>query len=117
MLRSSEETILNGLIGAAATRQQLLANNLTNVRTKGYVRQDMDFNSVLKDLKRAGIDNPNMDSTIQKAIYQDNNGQKPSYEKELAEMYDNHLKYVLLTRLNGHIYKHMEEATQAGRAA
>lgn len=113
MLGSPEERILNGLIGAAADKQQILANNLANVRTQGYIRKDLDFNTVLKDLKRA--DNSPIDNSIKKAVYQDGTN-RPSYEQELSAMYDNHLKYVLLTKINGHIYKHMEEATQAGRA-
>jgi len=116
MLHTPEETILNGLIGAVANRQQLLANNLANVTTSGYVRRDMDFNTVMRDLKSdTSAGNKNLDKTIKKAIYQDNS-KKPTLEKELSAMYENQLKYMLLVKLNGHIYKHMEEATQAGRA-
>ena len=93
----------------------MLANNLTNVNTPGYVRQDMDFNSVLHDLK-----NPHQtkgyDKIIKDASYRDG-VEKPSYENELAQMAKNQLHYVLLTRINGHIYQHLEEATQSGRAA
>ena len=113
MLHNQDEKILNGLLSAVSDRQQMLANNLTNVNTPGYIRQDMDFNSVLRDLK-----NPNdksLDKIIDNATYVDN-GTKPSYENELAEMAKNHLQYVLLVRINGHIYQHLEEATQAGRA-
>ena len=39
MLHSNEEHILNGLLNAVGDRQQLLANNLTNASTPGYVRQ------------------------------------------------------------------------------
>lgn len=115
MLNSHEETILNGLIGAVADRQQILANNLANVRTDGYVRKDLDFNSVFRDLKDADHKTVDFDRIINKAVVQDGVN-KPTYETELAEMYENQLKYILLTRLNGHIYKHMEEATQSGRA-
>ena len=116
MLHTPEETMLNGLIGAVADRQQLLANNLANVTTNGYVRKDVDFNTIMRDLKTDNAGgNKDLDKTIQKAIYQDGS-QKPTLEKELAAMYENQLKYMLLVKLNGHIYKHMEEATQAGRA-
>ncbi len=116
MLRAPEEVVLNGLINAVADKQQILANNLANVRTKGYVRKDIDFNTVMKDLKSAGTGEIDMDKSIRKAIMTDGQ-QPPTFERELSEMYDNQLKYILLTRINGHIYKHMEEATQAGRAA
>jgi flagellar basal body rod protein FlgB len=114
MLHSHEEHVLNGLLNAVSDRQQLLANNLTNVNTPGFVRQDMDFNSVMKDLKSNA--NKSVDKTIEQATYRDHS--KPaSYENELAEMSKNQLHYVLLTRINGHIYQHLEEATQSGRAA
>lgn len=112
MLRSHEEKILNTLISAVGERQQILANNLTNVNTEGYIRKDLDFNAVIRDLDKG---HKSMDKIIDDAIENDENT-KPSYEKELAEMAENHIKYILLTRINGHIYKHMEEATQSGRA-
>jgi flagellar basal-body rod protein FlgB len=115
MLHSHEEKVLNGLLNAVSDRQQLLANNLTNVSTPGYVRQDMDFNDVLRDLKNSNS-HKSVDKIIEDATFRDQN-QKPSYENELAEMSKNQLHYVLLTRINGHIYKHLEESTQSGRAA
>jgi flagellar basal body rod protein FlgB len=116
MLQSHEEKVLNTLINAVADRQELLANNLTNVNTPGATRMDMDFSSILKDLDDQHYTGLDMNKVIDKSIYEDH-GTRPSYEKELAEMAENHLKYVLLTRINGHIYQHMEEATQSGRAA
>ena len=117
MLNSREESILNGLLHAVGERQELLANNLTNIRSKGYARKDIDFHFVLSSLENADENqNPNFNSIIKKATFVEEN--KPmSLEKELAAMTENHLKYILLTRINGHIYKHLEEATQSGRAA
>jgi flagellar basal-body rod protein FlgB len=115
MLHTNEERVLNGLLNAVSDRQQLLANNLTNVSTPGYVRQDMDFNGVLKDLKNNNS-TKSVDKMIQDATFRDQDT-KPSYENELAQMSKNQLHYILLTRINGHIYQHLEEATQSGRAA
>ena len=118
MLRSKEEVSLNALLNAVAERQEILSNNLTNVRTKGYERKDLDFSSVLSSIKNA--ENAGMEVDMNKAVdnakYQDFLKQ-PTYESELSEMATNHLKYVMLTRINGHIYQHLEEATQSGRAA
>ena len=115
MLHSHEEHVLNGLMNAVANRQQLLANNLTNVNTPGYVRQDMDFTSVLKDLKNEHS-NKSYDEIIDQSTFRDSET-KATYESELAEMSKNHLQFMLMTRINGHIYQHLEEATQSGRAA
>jgi len=117
MLGSQEEKILNSLMNVVSDRQQMLANNLTNVNTPGYGgRRDIDFASVMTDLKGATpgqrID---INRIIEKASFTDE-AERPSYEKEMAAMFENQLKYVILTRINGHIYQHLEEATQAGRA-
>ncbi len=116
MLGSHEEKVLNTLIIAVADRQQILANNLTNVSTPGFVRQDLDFSSVIKDLNNQAYTGVSEEKIIEKASYEEH-GVRPSYERELAEMAENHLKYVLLTHINGGLYKQLEEATQSGRAA
>lgn len=120
MLSSHEEKVLNALINAVSDRQQLLANNLTNSSVPGYVRRDLDFGTLMQDLRSAdnGEINQEIDinMSIDKSIYQDFDT-PASYDSELSAMYENHLKYLLLTRINGHVYKHMEEATQSSRAA
>ena len=115
MLQTHEEKVLNILINTVSERQHILANNLTNVNTPGFIRKDLDFSAVLQDANKE-TSNKSQDRMIDDAIYEDDLA-KPSYEKELSEMAENHLKYVLLTRINGELYKHMEEATQSGRAA
>lgn len=115
MLHSDEERVLNALINAAGQRQKLLANNLTNINTPGFdSRQDLDFGAVVRDVKNGS--KSSMRSSIDKAVYTDFN-HKPSYEEEMSQLFENQLKYVLLTRINGHIYQHMEEATQSGRGS
>lgn len=114
MLQTHEENILNVLINTVSERQHILANNLTNVNTPGFIRKDLDFSSVLRDVDKESS-TKSQDRMIDDAIYEDELT-KPSYEKELSEMAENHLKYILLTKINGHIYQHMEEATQSGRA-
>jgi flagellar basal body rod protein FlgB len=114
MLQSKEERILNSLINVVGDRQQILANNLTNANTPGFVRKDIDFNSVMKEVTKGG--HKDLSKIVEGATYDDYET-KASYEKELAEMAKNHLHYLLLTRINGHVYKNLEEATQSGRAA
>ena len=83
MLQSREERVLNTLISAVAKRQELLANNLTNVSTKGAVRQDIDFGAVMTDLDRHN--DKGIKRIVDNAVITDE-GVKPSYEKELSEM-------------------------------
>jgi flagellar basal body rod protein FlgB len=116
MLKTHEEKTLNVLLNAVADRQQILSNNLTNVSTPGFVRQDLDFGSVIKNLNNKEMNEINGESIIENATYEDYST-KPSFEKELAEMAENHIKYLLLVKINGDMYKGLEEATQSGRAA
>lgn len=115
MLYTTEERVLNGLMDAIADRQQILANNLTNTNTPGFVRQDMDFVSVIHQLKKENS-NLSLDQIINQATYHDDS-KKASYETELAAMAKNHLYYVLLSRIDGGYYKTLDDATQSGRAA
>ncbi len=116
MLYSDEEKILNTLINAASDRQKMLAHNLTNIHTPGYdQRQDLDFSTVVRNIKHSGGAKTDINRAIENASYADE--QKPSFETEMSAMFENQLKYILLTRINGHIYQHMEEATQSGRGS
>lgn len=113
MLQKKEERVLNSLLSTVSERQQILSHNLTNANTPGFVRKDIDFNGVMKEL--LNDNHRDLDRVIEKSTYEDYS-HKASYEKELAEMAKNHLHYLLLTKINGHIYKNLEEATQSGRA-
>lgn len=117
MLNSHEEKILNSLVDAVADRQHMLANNLTNAKTPGWVRQDIDFGMLMKDLENSvETGSHDTDRAIEKATYRDE-ANPCTQESELSAMLDNHLKYILMIKINGHVYQHMEEATQSGRAA
>ena len=84
---------MKGLTDALTQRQQILANNLANIETKNYIRQDIDFGRVLTDLKSntSSFDEGN-ESLIARARYRDNS--KPmTLESEMSKLYDNHLRY------------------------
>jgi len=116
MLYSNEEKILNSLINAASDRQKMLANNLTNIHTPGYnERQDLDFSTVVRSMGNSSGTKTDMNRAIENASYSED--QKPTFETEMSALFENQLKYILLTRINGHIYQHMQEATQSGRGS
>ncbi len=116
MLYSNEEKILNSLINAASDRQKMLAHNLTNIHTPGFnQRQDLDFGAVVRNIEHSSGARSDINRAIENASFTED--QKPNFETEMSALFENQLKYVLLTRINGHIYKHMEEATQSGRGS
>jgi flagellar basal body rod protein FlgB len=112
MFDSDGITTIKGLTDAVVQRQQILSNNLANIETKGYVRQDLDFSRILTDLKSKapGIESSN-ESLLARSRYKDFS--KPmSLESELSKLYDNHLRYLLLVKSVNHHYEHMKKALE-----
>ncbi len=116
MLYSDDEKILNSLLNAASDRQKMLAHNLTNIHTPGFnQREDLDFSTVVRNVQHSAGSKIDMNRAIENASFTDE--QKPTFETEMSAMFENQLKYILLTKINGHIYQHMQEATQSGRGS
>lgn len=101
---------MKGLTDAIMQRQHVLSNNLANIETKGFVRQDVDFNSVLSGLKNNSGFEGN-ESIISRARYKDNSNPM-TLESEMSKLYDNHLRYMLLVKSIGHHFEHMKKALE-----
>jgi flagellar basal body rod protein FlgB len=102
--------VIKGLTDAIVQRQEIISNNLTNIETKNFVRQDVDFGRVLSDLKN-NVTSSDNESIISKARYRDHS--KPmTLESELSKLYDNHLRYLLLVKAVGHHFDHMKKALE-----
>ena len=103
--------ITKGLTDALVQRQEILSNNLTNIETENFVRQDIDFSRVLSDLKNSSFGSSDNESLIARARYRDNS--KPmTLESELSKLYDNHLRYMLLVKSINHHFDHMKKALE-----
>ena len=110
MFESDGFNVMKGLTDAIMQRQHVLSNNLTNIETKGFVRKDIDFNSVLSGLKNNSGFEGN-ESIISRSRYQDNT--KPmTLESEMSKLYDNHMRYMLLVKSISHHFEHMKKALE-----
>lgn len=111
MFEESGFKVIKGLTDAIVQRQEILSNNLTNIETENYVRQDIDFSRILSDLKNNSSQGENNESVIGRARFRDYS--KPmTLESEMSKMYDNHLRYLLLVKaISGH-YDHMKKALE-----
>jgi flagellar basal-body rod protein FlgB len=69
-------------LGAAGKRQEVLANNLSNVNTPGYKRLDVDFDGALK-----------------KAVEAARNGNSVDVDQEMAFLAENNIRYNALVQL------------------
>ena len=102
---------MKGLTDAIIERQQLLSNNLANIETKNYVRQDIDFGRVLSELKSSQSHEGGNEQSLAGARYRDYS--KPmTLESEMSKLYDNHLRYLLLVKSIGHHFEHMKKALE-----
>ena len=102
---------MKGLTDALMQRQELLSNNLANIETKNYVRQDLDFSRVLSGLKNNPSSEEGNDSILSTARYRDNSG-KVTLESEMSKLYDNHLRYTLMIKSISHHFEHMKKALE-----
>ena len=55
-LFDSTQLALEAALRGASMRQELLTNNLANINTPGYQRQDLDFHAALRAAQAAGSD-------------------------------------------------------------
>ncbi len=111
MFETNGFKVMKGLTDAVMQRQEVLSNNLANIQTEGFVRQDIDFGRLLGSLKS---DVPSMEDgnsgKIASARYQDNS--KITLESEMSKLYDNHMRYLMLVKSLGHHFEHMKKALE-----
>ncbi len=100
------------LTDALIQRQELLSNNLTNIETKNYIRQDLDFGQVLSGLKsNLAQSEEGNSSLLATSRYRDYSG-KMTLESEMSKLYDNHLRYTLMIKSISHHFEHMKKALE-----
>lgn len=103
--------VLDKAADASWTRENLIANNIANVDTPGYKRQDLDFQSLLKNelsnYKYMSLDkkiNAVELSRLKPEIYTDMagysyrlDGNNVDYDTEQVELASEQIKYQALT--------------------
>ena len=111
--------VLNKAADAAWTRNDVLANNIANMDTPGYKRQDVDFESQLKQAMRStrfkSVDarvGATNDTELETRVYTDASGfsyrldgDNVDIDTETARLAENQIKY------NGLVQSMNEEFT------
>jgi flagellar basal-body rod protein FlgB len=99
-LIDTTQQALEAAMQGSMLRQSLLTNNLANVNTPGYQRQDVNFQSTLQQALSSGqpLDQVSFQPyTQQQAMRADGNG--VSAEQEQANISENGLLYEDLTQI------------------
>lgn len=104
--------VLSKAADASWTRESLIANNIANADTPGYKRQDIDFQSVLKN-ELSNYNFMNMDQKMQSvdlsklnaSVYTDHqnysyrlDGNNVDIDTEQVELASEQIKYQALTQ-------------------
>ena len=113
MFNTGEFQKMKLLTDALVQRQELLSNNLANIGTQNYVRQDIDFSSVLRGLQSnvPSLDGNNNERILGSSRYRDYSN-PITLESEMSKLYDNHLRYLLMVKSISHHFEHMKKALE-----
>jgi len=95
-------------LGAASQRQQVLSNNLANVNTPLYKRQDVNFDGMLAkalDSENSGESDAPSLSSLTPTVTTDNttsmraDGNNVDVDNEMANLAENNVRYNALVQL------------------
>jgi flagellar basal-body rod protein FlgB len=112
IMSANDFNTIKVLTDAAVQRQQILSNNLANIETDGYIRQELDFGTVLSEMKNNPFaQTKGAGHVLSQARYSDY-GKPITLESEISKLYDNHLRYQLLTKTVSHHYEHLRKALE-----
>jgi len=97
-----EQQVMQAALQVRSARAELLAGNIANADTPGYVARDLKFDAAMNQLLDAGSaqDAPTGNSllTAQNLRYDNND---IDVNQQLAKSYDNSLGYVATLKLYG----------------
>jgi len=106
---------LQNALGRATQRQALLTNNLANVNTPGFKRQDMDFNIALKE----EMDKPDLNAIASPAPADNGalrlDGNSVDLEKEVMNITETELRYETLTAMTTDYFSRLKTVIHEGK--
>ncbi|HBA84867.1 MAG TPA: flagellar basal body rod protein FlgB [Verrucomicrobia bacterium] len=95
--------VLDKLLDVSALRQRVLANNIANINTPGFKREDVTFRDAFKEAIESG--SRQKIEAVQPEVEKDMtapsrpDGNTVSMQDEMAAMTENGLLYTLATKL------------------
>lgn len=96
MLNDSTTKVLVGLLDATNLRHKVLSHNLANASTPGYLRQDIQFDRIMKEIaagRSESVVAQNPEVFVDSAAPIGPDGNSVQLDMEMAEMSKNALLY------------------------
>ena len=99
-----------------AARAELLAGNVANADTPGYLARDIKFDDALKQVVETGDDGQSATSSFETTLARENLGVDRNdidVNEQLAKSYENSLSYVATLKLYGDSIGRLKSATSS----
>ncbi len=91
-------------------RAELLAGNVANADTPGYIAHDIDFEQALKNAMDGGINSPALTAKASALENLRSDGNDIDSGQELAKAYQNSLNYIATLKLYGDSLERLKTA-------
>lgn len=106
----SDQQVMEAALQMRSMRAQILAGNIANVDTPGYIGRDIDFDRALAEqLTTADRSQPDAAVTAEASLRPDSNN--IDLNEQLAKSYQNSLDYVATLKLYSDSVSRIREAT------
>lgn len=102
------------ILDLIAQRQKALGNNLANIDTPGYTRQDVNFGEYLND-SNSSIETTMAAKLGHSPITSQSNGEPVNPANELMELQKNSLLYSMATRRMSSVITEMRTVINVGK--
>ena len=101
-LFDSTSLVLQKAMSGAALRQSVLASNLANANTPGYIRKDVDFSGALRNAMDSGGDVANVQfaPTVDQTAVMRQDGNGVDVDTEASNLAQNELNYEALVSVS-----------------
>jgi len=109
-----EQQVMVAALKVRAVRAELLAGNVANADTPGYMARDIKFDDALKQLVDHGDDAQSTTSSLETTLARENLGVDRNdidINEQLAKSYENSLSYVATLKLYGDSMGRLKSAT------
>jgi flagellar basal-body rod protein FlgB len=109
-LLRANQLVMEAALQLRSTRAELLAGNVANADTPGYLARDIDFDQALRNAIEGGMDKPGSATKLPviENLRFDRNDTDAS--QQLAEAYQNSLSYVATLKLYGDSIERLKTA-------
>ncbi len=101
------------ILDAISKRQEIMAANVTNANTPGYVRKDMSFSQLLSDAN-SPLETKLSEQIGPNPFFLQEDGQV-DLKKELVEMQKNSMYYAVATRRMSSVISQIRTVSNVGK--